>query len=185
MLKLVDVNDSMGDALLTLQRAQTDTQDEMRQTADAAIESSWVPALAAAASGAQQTKLLVTGAHADVDNLGFSLTAGVGPTLSGGLDASHWYAVDYGMTPKQIAAPNRRRTIRLGGGREFQAATIIWVGRNLPARNAKGRVIYPTIGAQSQEYVSAWVDGLLEPLEGDVFDVDDGDVKGQVAGSWR
>jgi len=185
MLKLVDVNDSMGDVLLTLQRAEADTQDEMRDAADNAVESSWVPALQAAASGAQQTKLLVSGAHADVDDLGFTLTAGVGPALSGGLDASHWYAVDHGMNPKRIAAPNRRRTIRMGGGREFKAATLIWVGRNLPPRNAKGRVIYPTIGTKSQDYVEAWVQGLMGQFDDPVFDTDDGDVLSQVGGSWR
>lgn len=185
MLKIVDVNDSMGDVLLTLNRAESDTQAEMRDAADSAIESTWVPALAAAASGAQQTKLLVNGANADVDDLGFTLTAGVGPALSGGLDASHWYAVDYGMNPQRIAAPNRRRTIRLGAGREFQAAVLIWVGRNLPPRSAKGRVIYPTIGTRSQEYVEAWVDGLMGQFDDPAFDTDDGDVLAQVGGSWR
>ncbi|MBD3941951.1 hypothetical protein IF188_09615 [Microbacterium sp. NEAU-LLC] len=185
MLKIVDVNDSMGNLLLSLQRAESDTQDEMRGAADQAVESSWVPALQAASSGAQQTKLLVSGARADVDDLGFTLIAGTGPSLSGGLDSSHWYAVDYGMTPKRIAAPNRRRTIRMSGGRTFQAATLIWVGRNLPPRNAKGRVIYPTIGTKSQDYVTAWVEGLMGQFDDPVFDTDEGDVISQVGGSWQ
>jgi len=187
MLKIVDVNDSMGDVLLTLQRAQTDTQDEMRDAAQNAVQSSWVPALSALASGAQQTKLLVNGAHADVDDLGISLTAGVGPALSGGLDSSHWYAVDFGMAPQLMRAPTRMRTYRvLGSGRDIRQPAQIWVGRNLPARTVRpGRVIYRAIGEQSQAYVTAWVDGLMGQFDDPVFDADAGDVQSQVAGSWQ
>jgi hypothetical protein len=184
MLK-VNVDESLGEALLTLRRAQTGTQDEMRNEADAAITASWVPALAARASGAQQTKLLVSGASADVSDLGFDLTAGAGPTLSGGLDNSKWWAVEFGAVPKQVAAKKRKATHRVkGSGREVRSAAIIWIGRNLPVRNNDGHVIFPTIGEQSQVFVGAWVSGLMGQFEGSPFDVDY-DELGQVAGSWR
>jgi hypothetical protein len=181
MLKIVDVDNSLAGAQLALRAAAEGTQDALRTEVAAAIEGSWVSSLAAAAAGRQQTKLLVSGAGADVDGLSFDLIAGRGPALSGGLDASHWYAVDYGMTPKQITAPTRKKSVR-GGAR---VPARIWVGRNLPARNAAGRVIFPTIGTQSQVYVKAWVTGLLGQFAGTPLDVDDGDELGQVSGSWQ
>jgi len=184
MLK-IEVDDSLGETLLDLRRAQQGTQDAMRAEASRAITASWVPALAAAASGAQQQKLLVSGAGADVGDLSFDLNAGRGPTLSGGLDASHWYAVDYGMQPKRITAPNRQKTLRVVNGRPVRAPAQVWVGRNLPSRAPAGRVVFPTIAAHSPEFVAAWVQGMLGQFDGTPLDVDSSDELSQVAGSWR
>lgn len=182
MLK-VEVGDGLADALLQLRRAESDTGDAMRADATRAIDAVWVPKLTAAAATAQQRKLLVPGAGSIVGDLDFELHAANGPALSGGLDASHWYAVDYGMTPVQRAAPRRKATYK-NRGRGVRMAAVIWVGRNLPTRNAAGRVVYPTIADVSQTIVAAWVHGLMGQLN-TPLDVDDADEIGQVAGSWQ
>jgi hypothetical protein len=185
MLK-VEVGDDLGEALLILHRAQADTGDAMRKAASAAIDSVWVPTLNEAASTAQQAKLLASGAGSNVTDLGFDLIAGRGPSLSGGLDSSHWYAVDYGMTPKAIRAPKRQATYkRRGGGAPVRMNAIIWVGRNLPSRNNAGRVIYPAIGEVSQDIIAAWVTGIMEQFTGGPLDASMTDELGQVNGSWR
>jgi len=163
--------DDLDEAALVLEAAQKGTEEAMRAAVGSAIASSWVSALGAAASGPQQTKLLVSGAGADVGAGTFSLHAARGPALSGGLDNSHWQSVDYGYTPRQVSSAKR--------------GTTIWVGRNLPSRDNDGRVVLPTVGEQSQRYVEAWTKALMSTVDGGVLDVDDAAERGQVAGAWQ
>lgn len=163
--------DDLRQAALTLEAAQKSTLDAMRAAVAPAIANSWVAALSAAASTAQQTKLLVSGAGADVGTGRFDLHAARGPALSGGLTNASWQSVDMGITPRQVRSAKR--------------GTSIWIGRNLPSRDADGRVVLPTLGEQSQVYVEAWATGLMGTVDGSVLEVDDEDVRGQVAGSWR
>ena len=165
-----------------LSRAGAEIQPAMKDNAQAAVSRLWVPALSAAATTRQQSKLLV-GASSNVYDGGFDLIAGAGPALSGGLDQSHWYAVDYGMTPKQKRSKVRKVTGITRTGRKSRRQARIWVGRNLPPRKKGGRVIEPTLAKQSQKFVDAWVDGLFELFPVSVFELNRRSVK--AGGAWR
>lgn len=186
MLK-VDDGGGFRALLDALDGAEHGTADKMRAAASTALSSEWVPALTARASTAQQRRLLLTGAIATAVGLGFELRAAQAGALSGGLDSSHWYAVDYGMTPQRKAAPNRKASRRtLGSGRISRGPALIWVGRNLPSRAAgNGRVIYAAVAEKSQDFVAAWVRGLVGQLDTGPLEADYADELAEVGGSWQ
>lgn len=166
-----------------LSRASTGIEPAMKDAAKAAVSRLWVPTLSAKATTRQQSKLLI-GASSDVYDGGFDLIAGAGPALSGGLDQSHWYAVDYGMKPKRKLATNRRvSSVSARTGRKSRRRARVWVGKNLPPRKKGGRVIEPTLTTRSQDFVDAYIDGILEVFPRDLFDVKRRSVK--AGGAWR
>lgn len=165
-----------------LSRAVTGMEPAMTDAVRASVSRLWVPTLTAKATTRQQSKLLV-GASSDVHDGGFDLIAGAGPALSGGLDSSHWYAVDYGMRPKRILSKNRKVSGVTRTGRRSRRRARIWVGRNLPARKKGGRVIEPTLTKQSQKFVDAYIDGIFSLFPAGTFDVKRRSVK--AGGAWR
>lgn len=157
-------------AQLALARAKGETRKTMQDSARDAVEATWSSALASAAGTRPEQRMLVDEASASMDLGSMSLFAAVGGPLSGGLD--NWAAIEFGMEPKQIIAPNRRKTIRIAGtGREIQVATQIWVGRNLKARNDQGYVVFPTIRQHGPRFVAAWIYGLINAWRGTPFDI--------------
>jgi len=169
MVKIVS-SPELEHALATLHRASSGTQDAMRQNAIDAVNRTWGPALASAAGTAAERKLLATGASADVDAGSMTLHAAKGPALTGGLANDGWAAIELGMDPKRIEAPNRRKTITLNG-RPFRARTFVWVGRNLKPRNPDGYVIFPTVRKHGPRFVAAWIYGLIDVFRGSPFDI--------------
>lgn len=174
MLK-IQVDDNLARALSALANAERGTQEAMRQAAAAEINKVWSPALLSKSSTPAERKLLAGGSSAEVTPAGFTLTAGAGTALSGGLTGDSWAAIEFGMTPKQIVAKNRQRTIRIAGsGRQLRIASTIWVGRNLPSRRRDGRVVFPTARTHGPQFVEAWIKGLIgqfTQVDGTALDV--------------
>lgn len=171
MVFKIDGREGFLQAALALNRAEGELRESMMARADSLIDQTWEQSLLSASGTAVERKLLATGANADLLPTGFMLTAGQGPTLSGGMDAEHWPAVEFGMVPKQITTPNRVRT-RLTSGRQrpIRTAVLIWVGRNFKPRNLRGYVIFPTVRTRGPEYVAAMIHGVIDtfrvhPLE--------------------
>lgn len=160
----VEVDANLARALASLQRATGGTQEAMRESADAAITGTWGRAVMSEASTRAERKLLATGADADVGPSSFTLYAGIGPTLSGGLE--NWPAIEYGMEPRQVQAPRRRRTIRIAGsGRPMRVVTQVWVGRNLRPRNPDGYAVFPAARKHGPKFVASWVEGLISQFD--------------------
>ena len=158
------------DAQIAMARAKGETREAMRNSARDAVEGTWIPALASAAGTQPEQRMLVDEASASVDLGSMTLTAAVGGPLSGGL--GNWAAIEYGMDPQQITAPNRRKTLRIAGsGRPIRVATQIWVGRNLRPRNDDGYVVFPTIRQHGPRFVAAWIHGLIDTWRGSPFDI--------------
>lgn len=171
MLK-VKVDDTLGHALLTLGRAETATQEAMREAASERIGRVWRPALAAQATLKADKKMLVSNASQTVGLSSFRLDAANGPALSGGLTPEQWPALEFGMNMKQIYAPNRRKKIRIAGsGREMTTVAKVWVGRNLKPRLKQGYVVMPTIRNYGPTFVAAWVVGLIGQFRGSPLDI--------------
>lgn len=162
---------NVAEALGTLQKASTETQESMRARVAEAVDTAWLPALASAAGTQLERRLLVEGAGAQVGLSTMTLVAGNGGPLSGGLTEDSWYAGELGMTPVEIVAPNRRKTIRISGsGREIRVQSRVWVGRNLRPRNEDGYVIFPTVRTHGPRFVAAWIYGLIDVYAGSQFD---------------
>lgn len=163
MLKL-EVDDNLARALIALDQAEAGTADAMRASADAEIDKTWSTALMNAAGTTLERRMIADGADADVENVGFTLWAGLGGPVSGGLGRQDrdWAGVEFGMTPFQSFDTKRRRTIRIAGtGTVQKVATGVWVGRNLKPRNAQGYVAMPTVRKYVPQYVASWVHGLI------------------------
>ncbi len=164
----IDVGQELEGVLNTFRHAEEATQAEALQEAEHEIDVTWVSSLSAHAGTQLEQRLLVDGAHADVDSSSsFTLVAGVGDPVSGGLGtgARDWTAAEYGMTAREVVAPNRRKTTLLNG-RPFIARTTVWVGKNLRPRRPDGYVIMPTIRDRGPRYVAALIRGLINVLRG-------------------
>lgn len=176
----VEVDANLARALTSLAGAAAGTQEAMRAKAAEKIRGTWQSALISGSSTKPERKLIATGASADVQPAGFTLTAAQGPSLSGGLGQTDkdWTAVEFGMTPVQITNSKRRKKIRIAGsGREVSTVTKIWVGKNLRPRNAKGYVALPATRKYGPQYVAAWVYGLIgqfDPVDGSALDIEKG-----------
>lgn len=156
----VEVDPNLARALLALARAQSGTQEAMRQAADEKISATWQPALLAAASTTPEQRMIANGSSAEVTPAGFVLEAGQGGPLSGGLREP--WGIEYGMDPVQITTTKRRKTIRIAGsGRPMPMVAPIWVGKNLRPRNPDGYVAMPTVRKHAPQFVAAWVEGLI------------------------
>lgn len=163
-------DENLTQALVTLADAPTATQQAMQQAAIESVSSTWTQALAAASGTTAERRMLVDGASSEIGPTSITLIAGAGGPLSGGLDS--WPAIEFGMDPVQIVAPNRRKKIRItGSGREMTVATRVWVGKNLKPRNDDGYVIFPTVRKHGPEFVAAWIRGLISHWVGTPFDV--------------
>lgn len=162
----------LGEAIAALNSAIGSTKDAMAERATQEVDAAWKPALASAAGTNPERRLLVDGASSQIGPASIDLTAGAGGPLSGGLTSDGWAAIEFGMDPKQIEAPNRRKKIRIAGsGREMVVATRIWVGKNLRARNPDGYVIFPTVRQHGPRFVAAWIYGLISKWVGTPFEV--------------
>lgn len=167
------IDDSeLTQVLLALHDASQSTQDAMQRSAVEAVSGTWGPALASAAGTNVERRLLADGSFATIGPASIDLHAGAGGPLSGGLNEHMWPAVEYGMDPVQIIAPNRTKTIRVAGsGREMRLASRVWVGKNLKRRNDEGYVIFPTVRKHGPRFVAAWIYGLIRVWEGTPFEV--------------
>lgn len=155
--------------IAAFERATAETQNAMRDAAEAKIEGTWRAALLSKASTELEERIIVDGADSDVEGVGFALWAGIGGPVSGGYGsgAGDWAGVEYGMTPVQTYETKRRKTIRIAGsGREMKVATQIWVGKNLRPRNEDGYVGMPAVREHVPQYVASWVHGLIGVLAG-------------------
>lgn len=163
-------DENLTAALFAMSRAAEATQQAMQQAAVEKVTATWSTALASAAGTAQEQRMLADGSRAEIMPLRITLLAGSGGPLSGGLE--DWPAIEYGMTPVQIIAPNRQKTIRIAGsGREMKTKATVWVGKNLRPRNDDGYVIFPTVRTHGPEFVAAWIHGLISHWRGTPFDV--------------
>lgn len=163
-----EVDPEMGRLLNLFGNATQATQEAALSEAESEIDKTWVSALTAHAGTELEQRMIVDGARADM--LGpssFELVAGIGGPVSGGLGtgSDDWAAAEFGMDPKQIDAPTRRKTMILNG-RPFRARTTIWVGKNLKPRNPDGYVAMPTIRERGPRYVAAMIRGLINVLRG-------------------
>lgn len=169
----VEVDQELGRLLNTLRHAESGTQEAAQAEAEAEIGATWVAALNTHAGTDLEQRMIVDGARADMlPGAGFELAAGLGGPVSGGLGTGDddWVGAEFGMTPKRIDAPTRRKTMILNG-RPFAARTLVWVGKNFRPRNPDGYVAMPTIRDRGPQYVAAWVRGLINVLRGGPFEI--------------
>jgi len=169
--RIVRGGEDMKRALDTLQAADAGTQEAMRESSRLAVSTTWTGALASATGTKPEQRMLVDGSTVDIHDDGFTVTAGMGGPLSGGLTNDHWPAIEFGMTPKQVTS-SRRKTVRIAGtGRTMQTSYLVWVGMNLRDRNPDGYVILPTLREHGPRFVAAWVYGLIDLLRGGPLDI--------------
>lgn len=175
----VEVDANLARALTSLSAAEGGTAEAMRASAAEKIGGTWEQALIAGSSTKPERRLIAgaAGRYTEVGMSEFTLFAGMGGPLSGGLGSGNkdWTGVEFGMTPVQITAPNRRKKIRIAGsGREMSVVTRVWVGKNFRPRNPKGYVALPAARKVGPEYVAAWVYGLIgqfDSVDGTALDI--------------
>ena len=175
----VEVDANLARALTSLSAAESGTQEAMRAAAAEKIGGTWEQALIAGASTKLERRIIASGAgrYTEVGMAEFTLFAGMGDPVSGGLgtEGRDWTGVEFGMTPVQLSNTKRRKKIRIAGsGREMSVATQIWVGKNLRPRNPKGYVALPAARKHGPEFVAAWVYGLIgqfDSVDGTALDI--------------
>lgn len=164
----IQADDELVRALASLERAQQGTQEAMREAADEKIDATWKQQLNVAAGTELERRIMVDGADSTVDNLSFTLWAGIGDPVSGGLGSGprDWPGVEFGMVPYDSYDTKRRKTIRIAGsGTVMKVATKITIGKNLRTRNPDGYVAFPTIRKHVPTFVAAWVHGLISQFD--------------------
>jgi hypothetical protein len=175
----VEVDANLARALTSLSAAESGTAEAMRASAAEKIGATWQSALIAGSTTKPERRLIAGGAsrYTEVGLSEFTLFAGMGGPLSGGLGAGNkdWAGVEFGMTPFQSFNTKRRKRVRIAGsGREMTVATRIWVGKNLRPRNPRGYVALPAARTHGPDYVAAWVYGLIgqfDSVDGTALDI--------------
>lgn len=169
----VEADENLGRVLAVLARAESGTQEAMREEAANEVDQTWDTALLAAASTDAERRILASGADAEIGPASINLFAAFGPaSLSGGATEEHWAAFEFGMTPEQRITKRRKKLRVLGSGREINSTPLIWVGRNLRPRNPQGYVIFPVIRQHGPEFVAAWIRGLINVFRGAPVDIE-------------